>query len=191
MKAVKMSEIEMNIEEKADFWIAVNKYKREKREKWSDGTDFVVSDVVSDEKVLLRLVTPQSRSESVGAEDVKNMLGAMKHEYCSRGVLIGKRFTDAATQEMSRHDIQQVSDEYMPPIKTEDIFLTINEFVDYLCRIKCGAVPLKESDCKSRLEESICKVRSISDNASFHFERGWSKLLRNDFRQLVLLNKSH
>ena len=186
-----MSELEMNIEEKVDFWIAVKKYKREKRENWSNGTDFVVSDAVSDEKVLLRLVKPQSSSESVGTEDVKNMLGIMKHKKCSKGVLIGKRFTDAATQGMSVHNIQQVSDDYMPPIKTEEILLAIKEFVDNLCRTKCGAVPMKESDCKSRLEESICKVRAISDNALFHFESGWSNLLRNDLRQLVLLNKSH
>jgi hypothetical protein len=186
-----MSEIEMSFEDKAEFLVAVRNYKCENREKWSGGTDFVASNVVSDEKVLLRLVVPQGRSRAVGADDVKNMLKVMKHKDCDKGVLIGKRFTDAATQEMSVHDIQQVSDGYMPPIKSEDIFLTINNFINNLCRTKCGAVPLKESDCKGHLKESNCKIRSISDDAVFHFERGWINLLKNDLRQLLLLNKAH
>lgn len=186
-----MSEIEISFEDKAEFLVAVRNYKCGSRKKWSGGIDFVASDVVLCEKVLLRLIEPQSKSGFVGADDVKNMLKGMKHKDCDKGVLIGKRFTNAATQEMSVHGIQQVSDGYMPPIKSEDIFLTINNFINNLCRTKCGAVPLKESDCKGHLKESNCKIRSISDNAFFHFERGWINLLKNDLRQLLLLNKVH
>jgi hypothetical protein len=185
-----MSEKEVSIEDKAEFLMAVRNYKCEKREKWSGGIDFVASDVVSDEKVLLRLIAPQSRSGFVGADDVKNMLKVMKHKDCDRGVLFGKRFTDAATQEMNVYNIQQVSDEYMPPIKSENMLLTINDSVNNLCRTKCGAIPLKESDCKGHLKESYCRIRSISDDALFHFERGWTNLLKNDLRQLLLLNKT-
>jgi len=181
----------MSIEDKAEFFMAVKNYKCENKEKWRDGTDFVTSDAVSDERVLLRLFVPQSRSGFVGTDDVKNMLKVMKRKDCDRGILIGKRFTDAATQEMNVYNIQQVSDEYMPPLKSESILLTINDAVDNLCRIKCGAVPLKESDCKKHLKESNCRIRSISDDALFHFEHGWINLLKNDLRQLLLLNKAH
>jgi len=185
-----MSEKEMSVEDKAEFLIAVRNYKREKREKWSGGIDFMVSDVTSDEKLLLRLIEPQSNLGFVGADDVKNMLKVMKRKDCDRGVLISKRFTDAATQEMNLHNIQQVSDEYMPRIKSENIILTINDCINNLCRTRCGAIPQKESDCKGRLKESLCRVRSIGDDALFHYERGWLNLMKNDLRQLLLMNKT-
>ena len=180
----------MSIEDKAEFLIAVRNYKCGKREKWSNGIDFVASDVISDEKVLLRLIEPPSKSGFVGADDVKNMLKVMQRKDCDRGILIGKRFTDAATQEMNVCNIQQVSDEYMPPIKSENILLTINDCVNNLCKTRCGAIPLQESDCKGHLKESHCRVRSINDDALFHFERGWMNLVKNDLRQLLLLNKT-
>jgi hypothetical protein len=185
-----MSEKEMSAEDKAEFLIAVRNYKCEKREKWSGGIDFMASDVTSDEKVLLRSIEPQSKPGFVGVDDVKNMLKVMKRKDCDRGVLIGKRFTNAATQEMNVYNIQQVSDEYMPPIKSENIILTINDCINNLCRTRCGAIPLKESDCNGRVKESLCRVRSISDDALFHYERGWMSLMKNDLRQLLLMNKT-
>ncbi|MCW4045183.1 MAG: hypothetical protein NWE94_06675 [Candidatus Bathyarchaeota archaeon] len=185
-----MSEKEMSVEDKAEFLMAVKNYKCEYREKWSGGTDLVATDAICDEKVLLRLISPQNRAGFVGADDVKSMRKAMKRKDCNSGVLIGKRFTDAATQEMVVCNIQQISDEYMPPIKSENILLAISDAVDNLCRTKCGATPLKETDCKARLKENLCRVRSISDDALFHFERGWINLLINDLRQLLLLNKA-
>ena len=187
---VEMREKEMSVEDKAEFLIAVRNYKCEKREKWSGGTDFMASDVTSEEKVLLRSIEPQTKLGFVGADDVKNMLKVMKRKDCDRGVLIGKRFTDAATQEMNVNNIQQVSDEYMPPVRSENIILTINDCVNNLCRTKCGAIPLKESDCKGRVKESVCRVRSINDDALFHYERGWMSLMKNDLRQLLLMNKT-
>ena len=186
---VKMNEKEMSIEEKAEFLIAVKNLKCSKREKWSDGVDFMASDVVSDEKVFVRVIEPRSRSGFVGADDVKTMLKVMKRKDYARGVIIGKRFTDAATQEMISCNIQQVSDEYMPAVKSESIILTINGCVNNLCRTKCGAIPLKESDCKGRVKESVCRVRSINDDALFHYERGWMDLMKNDLRQLLIMNK--
>ena len=183
-----MSKKEMSIEDKAEFLMAVRNLKCEKREKWSDGIDYLALDVISDEKVFVRVIEPRSRSGFVGADDVKNMLEVMRRKDCGKGVIIGKRFTDAATQEMSLCNIQQVSDEYMPPVKSENIILTINGCVNDLCRTKCGAIPLKESDCKGRLKENLCRVKSISDDALFHYERGWMDLMKNDLRQLLLMN---
>ena len=179
----------MSIEDNAEFLIAVRNYKCEKREKWSGGIDFLASDVTSGEKVFLRLIEPKSKSGFVGADDVKNMLKVMKRKDCDRGVIISKRFTDAAAQEMKFYNIQQVSDEYMPPMKSESIILTINDCINNLCKTRCGAIPLKESDCKGRLKERLCRIRSINDDALFHYERGWIDLMKNDLRQLLLMDK--
>ena len=187
---VEMSKTDMSIEDKAKFLIAVKNLKCEKREKWSDGIDFMTSDLISNDKVLVRVMEPRSKSGFIGADDVKNMLKVMRRKDCNRGIIIGKRFTDAATQEMSLCNIQQVSDEYMPPVKSENIILTITDCVNTLCRTRCGAIPLKKSDCKgSSVKERVCRVRSISDDALFHYERGWMDLMKNDLRQLMLINK--
>ncbi|HEX9262550.1 MAG TPA: hypothetical protein VF893_08495 [Candidatus Bathyarchaeia archaeon] len=187
---VEVNKKEMTIEDKVKFLVATKNLKCGKREKWSEGTDFVAFDVFSDEKVYVRMIDHRSRSGFVGADDVKAMLKAMRRKDCARGFFVGRRFTAAASQEMSMCNIQQVSDDYMPPISSENVVLTINECVNALCKTKCGLVPMAESDCKGYLKERPCRVRSISDDALFHFERGWMDLLRNDLRQLLSMNKA-
>ena len=185
-----MSKEEMSVKDKAEFLIAVRNYKCGKKKKWSNGVDFVASDMISNEKVLVRYIELQNKLRSVGADEVTNMLKVMKHESCGKGILVGKRFTAAATQEMNTNNIQQVSDEYMPPVKPESIILTINECAKNLCETKCGAGSLKMDNCKVRLKGELCRVRSISDDALFHRDRGWMNLLNNDLRQLLLLNRA-
>jgi hypothetical protein len=184
-----MSIEEMKIEDKAEFMIAVRNYKCEKKEKWADGMDYTASDKLSKKKVMLRFIEPQGKSGFVNVGDVKSMVKVMKRKGTDFGILIGKRFSDAATQEMAQNNIEHVSDVYMPPVKPENIILTINGCIDNLCLAKCGAIPLKESDCKARIDENSCKVRSISDDALFHFKQGWLSLMKSDLRQLLSLNK--
>lgn len=182
---------EMKIGDKAEFLIAVRDYKCDKRVKRVDGMDYWASDRTSDEKVLLRSIEPQGKGSGfVNISDVKSMVDVMKRKDCHSGVLVSKRFTEAATQEMHEGNIQKVSDEYMPPVKPENVLLTINGCIDDLCKVKCGAIPQVEADCKGRLKESLCRVRSISDDALFHFERGWMDLMKSDLRQLLSISKS-
>lgn len=180
----------MSVEDKAELIIAIRNYKCEKRKKRANGIDFTVSDTASDERILLRSIEPQSKAGFVGVDDVKKMIKVMESEDYNRGVLIGKRFTVAAVEEMAQKNIQQVSDEYMPPFKPETLYLTVNNCVNNLCRAKCGKVPLKEADCKGYTQETPCRVKEISRNASFHFEKGWISLLKDDLKQLLLLNKA-
>ena len=180
----------MSVEDKAELIIAIRNYNCKKRVKRVDGVDFKASDIASEEKILLRSIEPHGKTGFIGIDDVKKMLKVMKHGDYHSGVLIGKRFTDAAVQEMLQDNIQQVSDEYMPSFQPEKIYLTINDCVNNLCKAKCGIIPLRESDCKvHHLKEESCRVRSISDNAFFHFEHGWSDLMKDDLKQLLSLNK--
>jgi hypothetical protein len=179
----------MSNEDKAEFLIAVRNYKFERKEKWSRGLDFKVSDEASGEKVLLRLVEMENKSGYVGADDVKTMVQVMKKKDCEMGILISRRFTEAASNEMTEGNIQRVSEDYMPPISSENMILTINDCINSLCTSKCGKIPALKSDCKGDLENNLCKVRTISDDVSFHSERGWMNLLKNDLRQLLVMNK--
>jgi hypothetical protein len=152
-----MSKREMSIEEKAEFLIAIRNYKGVKRKKWSDGVDFSVTDFIADEKILIRLLEPRNKLRFVGASDVMDMLKVMRREGFAKGLLISKSFTAAAMQEMERCNIQQVSDEYMAPMKTENINLRINDCINNLCKTRCGVVPLKEFDCKTHLNGGLCR----------------------------------
>jgi hypothetical protein len=165
--------------------MAMRNYSCEDREKWDDGTDIIVLDTSSNEKVLLRIVETKSKSGFVGVDTVRKMLEAMEREDYDKGVLFGKRFTDAAKQELIQHHIQRISEEYMPTFKPERLYLRINQYVNELCKMKCGKIPEKASDCKDD-----CRIRIISDNASFHFEQGWVNLMKKDFKQLLSLNGS-
>lgn len=185
-----MIKMEMNVRDRAEFLFAIQNLKIGKKEKWAEGTDFVASDVIADEKVLVRMVESSHKSGFVGADDVKDMLKVMRRKQCERGVIVGKRFTEAAAQEMKLANIQLVSEEYMPPVASENIVLTINDCINNLCISKCGSVPLQEADCKGRSSEDPCRVRLISDDALFHYERGWIDLLKNDLKQLLMLNKT-
>lgn len=85
-----------------------------------------------------------------------------------------------------------VSEEFTHLFKPQELYLTIRDYIDDLCQIKCGYIPKKESDCKGKDSNGhySCKIRVISDNAAFHFERGWTRFLENDLMQLLAAHNS-
>jgi len=177
--------INISIKDEAELFMAMRNYSCEDREKWDEGIDITALDTASNEKVLLRIVESKSKSGFVGIDSVRKMLEAMEKEDYTKGVLFGKRFTDAAKQELTQNHIQRISEGYMPTFKPERLYLRINQYVNDLCKMKCGKIPEKETDCKGD-----CRIRVISDNASFHFEQGWINLMKKDLKQLLALNDS-
>lgn len=182
----------MSIESKAELIMAIRDYECEQRQRWDEGIDFTASDAKSDDRILLRVITePRSKSGVVGVDAVRKMTETMKLEEYDKGVLISKRFSEAAKEEMRRKSIQRVSERVMPRFKPQRLYLKIQDYTDDLCKARCGHVPEKESDCKGYSKGCYsCKIRLISDNASFHFERGWASFLQNDLTQLLAVHKS-
>ncbi len=180
--------IKMSVEEKTAFIMAIRNYKYSKKKRSADFTDTTASDA-SNKKILLRSIEPRGKAGFVGVDEVKSMLKVMKSQNYDNGILISKRFTTAAVQEMLEQKIQLVSDEHMPYFDTEELYLTINNCIDNQCKANCGKILQKKSDCTGRLEDSPCKVRALSDNCLFHFEHGWIDLMKNDLKQLLALNK--
>jgi len=173
--------------------MAIRDYECEERQRYDEGIDFTASDAKSDVKILLRVVTePKTKSEVVGVDSVRKMTETMKLENYDKGVLISKRFSEAAKREMSRKGIQMVSEEFTPLFKLQELYPTIRDYIDDLCQTKCGYIPKKQSDCKGKDSNGhySCKIRVISDNASFHFERGWTRFLENDLMQLLAVHNS-
>jgi hypothetical protein len=182
----------MSLELEAELVMAVRDYKCEERKRWDEGIDFTALDARSDDKVLLRvIIEPKTKSDVVGVDDVRKMCEIMKHEHYDKGVLISKRFTESARKEMSQKNIQMVSVNHTPRFKPQKLYLKIQNYIDYLCKAKCGRVPEKESDCEGYSEGHYsCKIRLISDNASFHFERGWTSFLKRDLMRLLAISNS-
>ena len=165
--------------------MSMRNYSCEEREEWDQGMDITALDEESNEKVLLRIVEPKSKSGFVGVDAVREMLEAMEREDYDKGVLLGKKFTVAAKRQLMENDIQRISESHTPRFKPERLYVRINNYVNDLCKAKCGKIPKKESDCKGD-----CRIRIISDNASFHFEQGWIKLMKNDLKQLLAIRDS-
>lgn len=183
----------MSLELKAELVMAIRDYECEERRRRDEGIDFTASDAESDGKILLRVIKePKTSSGIVGIDAVRDMVETMKHEDYEKGVLISKRFSKAAEREMDQRGIQMVSEEFTLLFKPQELYLTIRDYIDDLCQTKCGYIPKNESDCKGKDSNGhySCKIRVISDNAAFHFERGWTRFLQNDLMQLLAVHNS-
>ena len=178
--------------EKAELVMAIRGYENKGRKRRDKGIDLTVSHAESDDKVLMRIITePRTKSGVVGVNAVREMSEALEREGYDNGVLIGRRFSSAAREEMRREGIEIVSEKIMPSFKPQRLYVTINNLIEDLCEAKCGRVPEKESDCKGYSKGTYsCKIRLISDDASFHFERGWTNLLQNDLKRLLAIGNS-
>jgi hypothetical protein len=175
----------MSIQDEAELVMAVRDYSFKERGEWDKGVDITALDAESKEKILLRVVTSKVKSGFIGIDAVRKMLGDMERGDYDKGFLIGKRFTTAAKEQMAQNNIQRISETCKLRFKPDKLYLRISQYVNKLCRVKCGKVPKKESDCKGN-----CRIRIISDNASFHFENGWIRLMKNDLKQLLALQNS-
>jgi len=102
-------------------------------------------------------------------------------------------------------------------LNQQALYSRILDCADELCQIRCGHIPQSEAECKGYSDGPIqcafcggsgrkqghrcpvcygtglrqthysCMVRLISDNADFHFERGWKNLLQNDLYAILEL----
>jgi hypothetical protein len=170
--------------ERVKLVMAIRGYDNKKRRRWEGGIDIIVSPVRSDDRILMRVID-KSRSKSgiVGIDAVREMSEFLERNGYDGGFLVGKGFSNAAREEMSREGIEVISEKVMPSFKPQRLYFSLNKLVEKLCKAKCGRVPMEESDCKGY----SCKIRLISDDASFHFERGWTNLLQNDLKRLLAI----
>jgi guanylate kinase len=182
---------EEELVEKAEVISAVRGYEKGKTRRMESKVDLTVSPSESDGKILMRIITEtNSKSCYVGVDTVREMSETLKKRKYDKGILIGRRFTEAAKREMKHENIEAFSEAITPNFKLEQLYLVISSYVEKLCRTKCGRVPLKESDCKGYVDDHYsCDVRLISDNSSFHFEHGWVDFLKKDLAKLLAIER--
>lgn len=177
---------------KAEMIIATRDYEKEEREEWDQGVDFVASPAKSDDRVLIRVITePKTKSGTVGVDTIRETIETLEKEEYDKSVVISRKFSKAARREMREEGIKIVSKKIPPSFKPVELYSSIRECVDDLCKAKCGQVPKKKTDCKGLTSgHYTCKIRLVSDNASFHFSHGWNRLLQKDFEKLIRLRTS-
>jgi len=178
--------------EKAAVISAVRDYENRRTRRKERMVDFTVSPSKSDDKILIRVITQtKSKSGYVGVDTVREMSDILEKRDYDKGILIGKRFTEAARKEMESENIELVSERITPHFKLERLHSAIDSCVQNLCRAKCGHVPIEKSDCKGYVDGHYsCDVRLINDNASFHLERGWIDSLERDLAKLLAIEKA-
>ncbi len=173
-------------ENKTNFIIAVRGYKNVTRQKNGNFTDVTALDNLNN-KVLLRMIKPLT-SEYISLNDVKNMAELIKlHDYNS-AILISRKFTDSALEEMRKQKIQHVSEDYMPPFDIQELYSAIMDRASNQCQKKCGKVLTAISDCKESVTD-ICKIKLLAINAKNHFEDNLIGLLKNDLKMALALNR--
>jgi hypothetical protein len=177
---------------KAEVISAVRDYETKRTRRKEGRVDFTVSPSKSDDKILIRVITEaKSKSGYVGVDTVREMGDILDKRNYDKGVLIGKRFTEAAKSEMESENIELVSEKITPHFKLERLYSAIHSCVRNLCKAKCGHVPMKESDCKGYVDGHYsCDVRLISDDASFHLEHGWIGFLERDLAKLLAIENA-
>ncbi|MFX0116569.1 MAG: hypothetical protein ACFFB3_18620 [Candidatus Hodarchaeota archaeon] len=182
----------MSLELKTELLMAIEDYKSIGVEERNNGSDITALDNESNDKVLLRVITkPESKSGYIGANTVEGMVAAIRTGDYDKGILIGNRFTKAARRKLAEEGIHIMSEDLMPDISLERLYFVARDLVDNLCKVKCGKVPQKESDCKGHLNGNYsCNIRLISDNSSFHFEQGWTDALQRDILRLMSISHS-
>jgi hypothetical protein len=176
----------MSMENKTNFIIAVRGYKKVNKQKNANCTDITAMDNLNN-KVLLRIIEPLG-SEYITGDDVKHMTEFVKRENYDQSILVSKKFTENAVQEMGKQKIQRVSDDYMPPFEIEELYLAIVNCANNQCQKKCSKVLSSITECTEKASDS-CRIRLLADNAKSHFEGGLVGLLKNDLKTGLALDK--
>jgi hypothetical protein len=176
---------------KAKLISAVRDYEQKRTSTKERRVDFTVSPTDNDKKILIRVITePKSKSGYVSVDTVHQMIDFLEKNKYDKGILVGKKFTNAAKREMKKADIEMVSEAFSPSFKIQSLYSTIGDYVEKLCKIKCGKIPKKDSDCKGIDNGHYsCKIRLVSDNADFHFEKTWVNFLERDLVKLLSIEK--
>ena len=173
-------------ENKTNFIIAVRGYKNVTRQKNGNFTDVTALDNLNN-KVLLRMIKPLT-NEYINLNDIKNMTELIKQDDYNSAILISRKFTDSAIEEMRKQKIQHVSEDYMPPFDIQELYSAILDRANNQCQKKCGKVLTAVTDCKESVI-GICKIKLLAMNAKNHFEDNMVGLLKNDLKIALALSR--
>lgn len=184
--------IEENPIDKAKLISVIRNYENKKIIDKKNIIDFSVSPHQNNQKILIRTITqPQSHSGFVGIDTARKMIDFIKTKKYDKGIIIGNKFTKAAFHDLKSANIEIVSTTFTPKFPLDKLHTIVNDYAEKLCKEKCGKIPKTASDCKGIIDKKYdCKIRLISDNADFHYQKNWKKFLTQDIIQLIEIEKN-
>ncbi|UCE95325.1 MAG: restriction endonuclease [Candidatus Bathyarchaeota archaeon] len=177
---------------KTELFMEMEDYESKKMKKLDNGLDITALHNESKDKILLRVITkPKAKSGYVGGDVVDEMVATIKNGDYDKGILISEKFTKAAEKKLAKEGIKIITEHLILDFPSKRLFFIARELVDVLCKTKCGKAPQKETDCNGHSNNQYsCKIRVISDNLSYHFQKDWSFLLKKDIVRLLSMNHS-
>lgn len=165
-------------------------YKRERINDDIGSIDYIASTDDHGEKLLRVIIDPQSNVSKADMETARKILESLEKEDYDEAIIMAEEFTEASKRLLRENKINYISPDKKPRYSIFELMDAIQMVTYELCSGKCGKVPTSSSDCNGYQDHKYtCPVRSISDNADFHAERGWLWLLEKDFSQLVKLRE--
>jgi hypothetical protein len=174
----------MSVNNKTKLIMVVRKYKIVKSERKVNYTDISVVDP-SNKKVLLRTIDTLS-NRYVDLNDVNSLADQILFDSYDSAILISNNFTQSATNEMARQNIQCISENNMPPFPIEDLYSAIVDLASLQCEKKCGKAPKCIPDCENK-DADMCSIWSLANGAKTHFATGMFGLLKNDLKMALAL----
>ncbi|MGD6808359.1 MAG: hypothetical protein ACQCN3_01530 [Candidatus Bathyarchaeia archaeon] len=170
----------MSIVNKTRLLIAVRGYKTIKNQQNVNHTDISAIDSLNN-KIILRIMNPLN-SRYADLTDVNNLVEQIKLDAYDSGILISSNFTERATNEMVKQNIQCISDSFMPAFALEDLYLAIISCAEKQCNKKCGKVPENIGECTEIKDADLCKTRILITNAKTHLDAEMLGFLKNDLK---------
>jgi len=174
------------LEVQVELMKAIQGYERKDPRRKVGDIDYVNGD--GEEKKLLRVIFPRARSKSkADTGTIHDMIAFMDGEGYDEAIIIAEEFTYGAINLIrDTENLDYISEEARTPFSLAEILYAMQKKTFELCESFCGKAPTTEDECKGhRNGKYSCAVRRISDDADFHYERSWLRLLLNDFYELV------
>lgn len=169
---------------------ALHGYELDCVDKEDKKVDFITEE--NGEKKLLRIIVDEDLRQYPGYVDMLNKtLEELEERGIDEATIFAKRFTSSSRRIAKNQDILEfASNKARPLYSPVELLLAIQKKVQELCIERCGKVPTSAEECPAyESGELKCPVRRISDDADFHAEQQWIKLLVKDFAKLVELEK--
>ncbi|MFP3950779.1 MAG: hypothetical protein ACLFVP_01325 [Candidatus Bathyarchaeia archaeon] len=169
---------------------ALHGYELESVDKEEKRVDYITEE--NGKKKLLRIIVDEDLRQYPGYVDMLNeTLEEIEERGIDEATIFAKRFTSSSRRIAKNEDvIEFASNKAKPLYSPVELLLAIQKKVQELCIERCGKVPTSAEECPAyESGELNCPVRRISDDADFHAEQQWIKLLVKDFAKLVELEK--
>jgi hypothetical protein len=176
---------------KAKLISIMRNYDRKRTKRKERSVDFTVSPSENDKKILIRAITePKSKSGYIGVDTVHEMIDFLETKDYDKGILIGKQFTSGAKRELKKANIELFSKNFSLTFELEQVYSIVCNYVEKLCKTKCGKIPAKDSDCMGFVDGNYsCSIRLVSDNADFHYQKKWISFLERDLVKLLAIER--